>query len=166
MNKGMNPLDQDEDFFLPKSPTATEPKTKTTPEQDAADVAYLQHKMFRALKDADKYANEAPEAKLRRTFDELGIKGFRAMRKMLLVRTEALPQKIGLIYVPPKLATFYGELPHLQNIYAMVLAAGPKADCKPLDRVVFQRLYFARWQHMEDGTVVGWIDEANVYGRG
>lgn len=158
-------MNGDEDFYLPARERT---RPEQTPEEDAADLEYLRNSLFNAIKIPEEYRMSPEGAKIldiEATFEELGIKNFRALKKMLLVRTEPLPKKIGLIYVPPKLASFYGELPHLQNIYAMVLSAGPKADCRPTDRVVFSRLYFARWQTMEDGTVVGWIDEANVYGR-
>lgn len=98
------------------------------------------------------------------TFAELGINSFRPMRDLVLVRSNPMPQKTGSIYLPNKLATFFGLLPNLQLITATVLSAGPKATVLPGEDIVFMRLNFAWWKIMEDGTVVGWIQEANVFG--
>lgn len=103
--------------------------------------------------------------KIQKTFEELGIKGFRPWRDLLIIRTNPMPKKTGSIYLPEKLTTFYGELPHLQPITGMVIAAGPKATVPVGDHVAFMRLHFARWQTLEDGTVVGWIQEAHVEGH-
>jgi hypothetical protein len=76
-----------------------------------------------------------------------------------------MPKKTGLIYLPEKLTTFYGELPHMQPIVATVLAAGPEATVKPGELVAFLRLYFARWMTLDDRTVVGWLlSEENLLG--
>ena len=101
----------------------------------------------------------------RRTFTEIGIKGFRPLRDLVIVRTNPMPQKTGSIYLPPKLQTFYGELPHMQPITGIVLVAGPKAIVKPGDQVAFMRLYWATWDRLEDGTYVGWIQEPNLIGH-
>jgi hypothetical protein len=145
-------VNQDEDFFLPVRPR--EPKPTDVPVTDA-DYEYVRLNLFRALGSGQM---------IKKTFDELGIKSFRPLRKTLLLRTERIPDKVGSIFVPPKLATFYGELPHMQPILAFVLAAGPKATVRAGDRILFMRLHFARWQTLEDGTVCGWIDEANILG--
>lgn len=99
------------------------------------------------------------------TFFELGINSFRPLRDLVLVRSNPMPEKTGSIYLPNKLATFFGLLPNLQLITAIVLSAGPKATVLPGEDIVFLRLNFAWWKIMEDRTVVGWIQEANVLGR-
>lgn len=100
-----------------------------------------------------------------RTWKELGYK-FRPWRRIVLVRTDPIPTMTsGGIHLPPKLASFYGELPHIQLVTAIVLASGPECELKAGDRIGFQRLYFARWLEMDDNTLIGWIsDERNVVG--
>lgn len=100
----------------------------------------------------------------KRTFDELQVPGFRPLRDVLLVRTNPMPLRTGSIFLPNKLTSFYGELPHMQPITAIVLTAGPKAVAKPGDQIAFMRLHFIRWETLEDKTVAGWISEANVFG--
>ena len=83
------------------------------------------------------------------------------------VRTDPHREKIGSIWLPPKLASFHGELPHLVNVIATVLTSGPEglaAEFSPGDRVFFKRLYFGYWRKMEDGTFVGWIDANQIDG--
>lgn len=101
------------------------------------------------------------------TWEELGYK-IRPLSYWAFVRTEPLPQKTasGLIWLPPKMATFYGELPHMQPIKAVVCSVGPAApaDLVPGVRVVFQRLHFARHVMLKDGTYFGWINPEQIYG--
>lgn len=105
------------------------------------------------------------EELIKATFAEIGIKGIRVPRWLILVRTEPLEQKTpGGLWLPPKLTNFYGELPHLRPLVGLVLAAGPKAYVKVGDRVAFQRLHFQRWCQMQDGTFVGWIDYNQLHG--
>lgn len=99
-----------------------------------------------------------------RTWSEVGYK-ITPLRKMVFVKTDPVPQKVGSLYLPPKLATFYGELPNLVLVNATVLAAGPKASVRPGDRVCFTRLFFARYCDLQDGTYIGWIEEENLTGR-
>jgi hypothetical protein len=98
------------------------------------------------------------------TFAEMDIPGFKPWRDLVFVRTNPMPQKTGSIYLPTKLASFYGELPNLQLITATVIAVGPKTTVLPGETVVFMRLYFAYWRRMEDGTYFGWIQEPNLTG--
>jgi hypothetical protein len=99
-----------------------------------------------------------------KTWEEVGYR-VRPLRWMVFVRTDPIPQKVGSIYLPFKLQTFYGELPHLQVVTATVLSVGPKAlGLQPGDRVAFARLHFARWLDMADGTKVGWIDANQIAG--
>jgi hypothetical protein len=98
------------------------------------------------------------------TFAEMGIVGFKPWRDLVFVRTKPMPQKTGSIYLPNKLASFYGELPNMQLVTAIVVAVGPKTTLLVGDHIVFLRLNFAYWRRMEDGTYFGWIQEPNVYG--
>ena len=100
------------------------------------------------------------------TFRELGIKSFRFPKgyDRLLIRTHPIPDKVGSVYIAPKLSRFYGELPNMQQIVATVLAAGSECTYKVGDNIAFMRLHFAAWQVMEDGTRVGWINESQTMG--
>jgi hypothetical protein len=100
------------------------------------------------------------------TWDVLGVKGVRPLGRTLFVRTEAPPQKTesGLLWLPPKVASFYGGLPHQRLVIATVLSAGPKAFVQAGDRVCFMRLHFARWHGLGEDQYVGWIDESQIFG--
>lgn len=98
------------------------------------------------------------------TWEELGFR-LRMLRSAILVRTEPLPKTSGGVILPDRATSFYGELPHVQFVTAVVLSAGPKAVLKPGDRIAFTRLFFARYMEMQDKTMVGWIaNEENVLG--
>ena len=109
--------------------------------------------------------SEKDLARVEQTWAEIGFR-FRPLRHVVLVRTYPLPTVTeGGIIIPEKLTSFYGELPHVQLVNATVLSSGPKAILEPGDRICFQRLFFARWLEMEDGSLVGWIaDERNIVG--
>lgn len=97
------------------------------------------------------------------TWEEIGLRA-RPLRKMVFVRTELIPEMVGLIYIPPNQRGNYSQLPHVVMMRALVLSTGP--DCKVLkvgDRVAFMRLFFARWHHMEDKTLTGYLDEDNIW---
>jgi len=101
---------------------------------------------------------------IEKTWAEIGYK-IHPLRNLVMVRTDPIPDKIGSIYLPPKLQTFYGELPHLQLITATILSAGKDVKgVKVGDRVAFTRLHFARFQNMQDGTKVGWMPEDQLAG--
>jgi len=103
---------------------------------------------------------------VQRTWDELGEK-YRARGYWVWVRTEAHREKIGQIWLPPRLSSFHGELPHLVNVMATVLSAGSTGaakEFKPGDRIWFTRLYFGYHKKMEDGTFVGWLDANQISG--
>ena len=103
---------------------------------------------------------------VQRTFDELGFK-IRSRGYWVWVRTETYKEKIGSIWLPPRLSSFHGELPHLINIGATVLSSGTTGAAKQFkagDRIWFTRLYFGYQWKMEDGTFVGWIDANQVSG--
>ena len=106
-----------------------------------------------------------PATLIKQTFEELEIPGFRPLRNTVILRTHPIPVRTGAIFLPVKLTTFYGELPHMQPIVATVIAAGPKATCKVGDRVAFLRLHFALWKRCADDTAIGWIaDDGNIIG--
>jgi len=107
------------------------------------------------------------------TWKELGYK-VRATGYRAWVRTLPRPRKIGSIWLPPKMASFHGELPHLRTVYAIILSAGPKGvarELKPGDIVAFKRLEFAWWAKLEptqtdeyggDEEYVGYIDANHI----
>ena len=108
---------------------------------------------------------------IRRTMEELECKALHPLRWMVFVRTLPLEQKTysGKLWLPPSATDMYPsmhvELPHKRMVHAVVLAAGPKAPyVKPGDTVMFQRLHFAWWKKMQDGTFVGWIDYNQLAG--
>jgi hypothetical protein len=103
--------------------------------------------------------------KVKRAFEEAGIKGFRPWRDLLLIRTNPMPVRTGSIFLPVKMTTFYGELPNLQPVTAIVLSSGPDATLKPGDQIAFLRTNFIRWDYFEDRTVLGFIEEKHVFGH-
>jgi hypothetical protein len=83
----------------------------------------------------------------------------RPLRNILFVRTEPPPEKIGSIYLPPKLQGFFGPLPKGTVVTAVVMSAGPKCEFEVGDVVGFIRTPFARFHDCKDGSKVGWIPE-------
>jgi hypothetical protein len=83
---------------------------------------------------------------------------------MVFVRTLPLEEKVGSLYLPTKMTKFHGELPHMKTIRAVVLSVGPKGTVKPGEQVCFTRMQFAWWKKLEDGCMIGWIDEAQLSG--
>jgi len=101
------------------------------------------------------------------SWKELGYR-VRPLGRTVFVRTRAIPDKVGSLYLPTKHTKFYGKLPHMQNIEAVVMAAGPKAqDVRPGDRVTFQRLNFARLVKFqaEAEEFFGWVDSSQIIGH-
>ena len=97
------------------------------------------------------------------TWKECGVRAVRPLRNMVFVRTEPHPEYIGSIFIPPSLRTVYGRFPHKIMLNALVIGTGPKCQyVKVGDRVAFSRLFFARWQQVEDRTLVGWAIEDNL----
>lgn len=112
---------------------------------------------------------------VKETWDELGFK-LRAPRYLVWVRTMPPARKIGRIWLPAKQASFYGELPHMVTVKALVLSAGsrgPAREMKPGDMIAFKRLHFARHSRLESSYAdvwggsedyVGWIDSNDIVG--
>lgn len=98
-----------------------------------------------------------------KTWEEVGTR-VRPLRRMVFVRTLPLEEKIGSIWLPAKLTKFHGELPHMKTINAIVLSAGPKCTVKTGETVCFTRSFFAWWKKLEDGCMIGWIDESQLSG--
>ncbi len=98
-----------------------------------------------------------------RTWAELECR-IRPLSRTIMVRTLPIPQKIGSLWLPPKAASFYGGMPHLVMIRAIVLSAGPKAHVNPGEKVLFQRLWFSRWKGLSDGCYVGYLDAVKLTG--
>jgi hypothetical protein len=103
------------------------------------------------------------------TWDELEYR-IRPLRYWVFVRTEGIPQKTesGLIWLPTKLTGFFGELPHMQLVKAVICAVGPQAaknlGLKVGERVIFKRLEFAWRCKLADGTYFGWINANHIHG--
>lgn len=104
--------------------------------------------------------------KVRAVWEELGIKNVRMLgRKVMVMNYPFVPKTHGGIWLPPKLHTFYGGLPHMRVLRALVLSAGPKCQLVPGDEVCFQRLHFALWKDLDTERKVGWIDELQIIGH-
>lgn len=109
-------------------------------------------------------ARTMPAADLvEQTWAEVGCR-VRPLKRWVFVRTLPVATHIGSIALPPKLASFHGELPHMKTIHALVLSVGPKATVKKGDVVCFTRLQFAWWKKLDDRCMVGWIDENDLTG--
>lgn len=99
------------------------------------------------------------------TWNEVGFK-VRPMHAKVFVRTDPPVEKIGMIFLPPKEADFFGGMMHLRLVTATVLSVGPLARLvKPGDRVVFQRMNFGYIKKLEKGVYVGWIEEQQLVGH-
>lgn len=100
---------------------------------------------------------------------KLGFK-MKPLRNVVVVRTEPINKKVGkdqILWAPPKLQRFYGELANLQLVTATVLAVGSKCkELKPGDHIGFARLFFARlWDiNANEQDLVGYVLEENVMG--
>jgi hypothetical protein len=106
-----------------------------------------------------------PKNLIESTWEELGYK-VKPLYAKVFVRTDLPPEKIGLIYLPPKLADFHGGYGHQRLVTATVLAAGPLAKMvKPGDRVCFARLYFGYLEKLKDKTFFGWIEQEQLAGH-
>jgi len=85
---------------------------------------------------------------------------------VVFVRTDS-PMKVspGGIIIPQTSRSFYSGLPKKVVVVATVVAAGPKVDIRPGDRVMFLRLDFA-WIHKfrDDDSFLGYCrdDDGSV----
>ena len=96
------------------------------------------------------------------TWEKLGRR-VRASGHTVFVRTDVPEEKSeGGIFYPD--SGFYSGPFHLRLVAATVLSAGSKSILKPGDRVCFQRQWFCRWESLDDKTLVGWLEEAQVTG--
>lgn len=101
------------------------------------------------------------------TWAELGFR-IAAVGTRVFLRTESPPkQTAGGIYLPPMLATQYGQrLGSQVLVTGTVLSVGPlaKTELKTGDRIAFFRLPFG-WTHkLNDDTLVGWIPVEEILG--
>jgi hypothetical protein len=56
-------------------------------------------------------------------------------------------------------------MPHKTLATALVCSCGPDTRyVKEGDRVAFHRLFFAWWKRFPDDTLLGWVDEDNLFG--
>lgn len=107
---------------------------------------------------------ETPKDIVQATWDELGYR-IRPVFAKVFVRTELPPEKIGLIWLPPKEASFFAGLGHQRLVTAVVLSTGPGAkSVKVGERVCFQRLHFGHIKQLDDKTFVGWIEQEQLAG--
>lgn len=106
-----------------------------------------------------------------KTWEELGFK-LRALGYKTIVRTLPHLRKTpgGVLWLPPKLQGFHGELPHLVEVRAVVLSAGPLGLAKNMEVgsiIMFKRLHFGFWYRvgdLVDQEYVGWVDANDVIG--
>jgi hypothetical protein len=101
---------------------------------------------------------------IQETYAEIGIKNIRARGRTVFVRTIPPPQKIGMIWLPPKQAGFYGGLMHRTLVIATVLASGPQCTVKAGERIAFVRQFFSRWKALGGEAFVGWVNENQIAG--
>jgi len=100
-----------------------------------------------------------------KTWEALGFR-VRPMHAKVFVLTDAPPEKIGLIYLPPKEADFFGGMGHMRLVTGTVLSCGPLAKAvKPGDRVVFRRLEFGHIVKLDKGVYVGWVEQEQLCGH-
>lgn len=106
------------------------------------------------------------DSRIKDTWDELGFK-IRPTSWTVMVRTDPVPEKVGLIWIPPDSAMLFNrELPHMKLVTATVLAVGPKAKMvKVGDRVVFKRVHFAWLWQLADKTYVGYLPQEELVGH-
>lgn len=107
---------------------------------------------------------ETREAQVERVWSELGFR-VRPLFAKVFVVTDAPAQKIGLLWLPPKVASFYGGMGHQRLVTATVLSCGPMANyVKPADRVCFARLQFGHIAKLPGERYVGWIEQEQLAG--
>lgn len=101
------------------------------------------------------------------TYEELGIKRIRPMKKWIFLRTDAVADRTpGGIILPLKKTRFYDGLPHLRLVTGVIIALGPNVyDCHIGMRVAFKRAPFAWQWKLKDGTYVGYIHERELAGE-
>jgi hypothetical protein len=101
------------------------------------------------------------------TWDEIGHK-IKATGFKLWVRTLPHPRKVGRVWLPPNRGRFYGELPHLKLVFAVVLSVGPHArsqhELQPGTIVGFKRLNFAWWRKLEGANEDEWGSDDQFVG--
>lgn len=102
------------------------------------------------------------------TWKELGF-SIAAVSNRIFVRTDPPIEKTGGgLWLPPELTGNYGRRVGSEVLVtATVLSVGPlaKSAVEKGDTVVFPRLNFG-WTHkLEDGTLVGWIPDREVFGK-
>lgn len=105
------------------------------------------------------------------TWDKLGRK-IRGNHKHVWVRTLPFPtMTAGGLHLPPKLASFHGEVSaHLVTVRAVVLSGGTVGvakDFEPGDVIEFQRLHFGYIEKLDRETqeYVGFLDGNQILWR-
>ncbi len=94
-----------------------------------------------------------------------GSEKIRPLRDILMVRTDAPPQKFSgsNLYLSPKLTDFYGAMPKEVTTYATVMSIG--RDTKTVkvgDRVAFTRIFFAMLADLPDLAKFGYVREEQL----
>lgn len=99
-----------------------------------------------------------------RTWFEAGYRA-RPLGKKVFFRTDLRPEYECGIYIPPAYRTNYADLPHRVVMTGTVLSVGPQCvSVKPGDRIGFSRLYMGWLQRFDDGTLLAFIEEENLFG--
>lgn len=102
------------------------------------------------------------------TWKKLAIKNIKAPRFKVIVRTRPVPKKTesGLLWLPPKAASMYGDQIHTGLIEATVLSIGPEVgDLAVGDRVCFKRMEFGWFYQFAEDDRVGWIHNQQIIGK-
>jgi hypothetical protein len=101
---------------------------------------------------------------VQQTWTELGYSITPTLNKVF-VRTDPNVTKVGMLFLPPREAHFFGGMAHLRLVTATVLSTGSNVTAvKKGDRVVFQRLHFGHIAKLDSGVFVGWIECAQICG--
>lgn len=101
-----------------------------------------------------------------KTWGELGFK-IRPLGHWVFIRTELIAKETpGGILLTDKSADFYEGMPHQKLYVGTVCSVGSKAQATVSegDRICYQRLFFARYCYLQDGTMLGWINSENIPG--
>lgn len=115
------------------------------------------HDLMVPPRDADAYVAEA--------WHELGCERYRAMAPRVLLRTWRIAEKIGRIWLPDSVRTFYKGLPHGKLVRATVLAGPRGSGLQPGDAVCFPQTFFIRLHKLMDDTLVGAVLTKYLHGR-
>jgi len=95
------------------------------------------------------------------SLSEIGVKSIKPLCRTVFVRTLPLEEISPGGIIIPRAKWFFSGPAHLRMIKGVVLAVGPKCTVSVGNVVVFQRMNFARWMRLDDGTFAGWLKDEN-----